>query len=54
MPQSAPVFKALLASSSSTFRVIAIEGLARIGDQSAYAAIAESAKSVNQVNVNGR
>ena len=26
-------------------------GLARIGDQSAYAAIAESAKSVNQVNV---
>jgi HEAT repeat protein len=51
LPQSAPVFKALLASSSSTFRVIAIEGLARIGDQSAYAAIAESAKSVNQVNV---
>ena len=51
LPQSAPVFKALLASGSSSFRVIAIEGLARIGDQSAYAAIAESAKSVNQVNI---
>jgi HEAT repeat protein len=50
-PASAPVFKALLASSSSTFRVIAIEGLGRINDTTALAAIAESAASARQVNV---
>jgi HEAT repeat protein len=48
---SAPVFQALLSSSTSTFRVISIEGLARIGDQSALPAIAESASSSRQVNV---
>ena len=50
-PGSAPVFRALLASSAPTFRVISIEGLARIGDRSAYPAIAESAMSARQVNV---
>jgi HEAT repeat protein len=48
---SAPVFQALLSSSASTFRVISIEGLARIGDRSALPAIAESASSSRQVNV---
>jgi len=48
---SAPVFQALLSSGASTFRVISIEGLARIGDRSALAAIAESAASSRQVNV---
>ena len=42
-PASAPVFRALLASGAPTFRVISIEGLGRIGDRSAYPAIAESA-----------
>ncbi len=51
LPQSAPVFRALLSSGASTFRVISIEGLGRIGDKTAYPAIAESATSANQVNV---
>ena len=50
-PASAPVFRALLASSAPTFRVISIEGLGRIGDRSAYPAIAESAADAKQVNV---
>ena len=32
-PASAPVLRALLANGSTTFRVIAIEGLGRIGDR---------------------
>lgn len=50
-PASGPVFRALLASNAPTFRVISIEGLARIGDRSAYPAIAESAIDSKQVNV---
>ena len=50
-PSSAAVFRALLASSSPTFRVISIEGLGRIGDRSAYPAIVESAAGAKQVNV---
>jgi HEAT repeat protein len=50
-PASAPVFRALLASGVPTFRVISIEGLGRIGERSAYPAIAESAINARQVNV---
>jgi HEAT repeat protein len=50
-PSSAPVFKALLSSGAPTFRVISIEGLGRINDTTALAAIAESAASARQVNV---
>jgi HEAT repeat protein len=50
-PASAPVFRALLASRVPTFRVIAIEGLGRIGDRTAYAAIAESAIDADHVNI---
>jgi HEAT repeat protein len=50
-PSSGPVFKALLSSGASTFRVISIEGLGRINDTTALAAIAESAASARQVNV---
>jgi len=50
-PASGPVFRALLASSAPTFRVISIEGLGRIGDRSAYPAIAESAINAKQANV---
>ena len=50
-PASGPVFRASLASSAPTFRVISIEGLGRIGDRSAYPAIAESAIDAKQVNV---
>ncbi len=50
-PASAPVFRALLASGAPTFRVIAIEGLGRIGDRSAYPAIAASALDARHVNV---
>lgn len=50
-PQSAPIFRAQLASSVPAFRVIAIEGLARSGDTSALAAISESAAASRQPNV---
>jgi HEAT repeat protein len=50
-PASAPVFRALLSSSASTFRVISIEGLGRIGEPSVYPAIAQSAADAKQVNV---
>ena len=50
-PGSGPVFRASLASSAPTFRVISIEGLGRIGDRSAYPAIAESALDAKQINV---
>lgn len=50
-PASAPLLRASLASSAPTFRVIAIEGLGRIGDRSVYPAIAESAIDAKQVNV---
>lgn len=50
-PASAPLLRASLASSAPTFRVIAIEGLGRIGDRSVYPAIAESAIDARQVNV---
>jgi HEAT repeat protein len=50
-PSSAPVFKALLSSGAPAFRVISIEGLGRINDTTALAAIAESAASARQVNV---
>jgi HEAT repeat protein len=50
-PASAPVFRALLGSNAPTFRVIAIEGLGRIGDRSVYPALAESAIDARQVNV---
>ena len=51
VPSSGPVFKALLSSGAPAFRVIAIEGLGRINDTTALAAIAESAGSARQVNV---
>jgi HEAT repeat protein len=51
VPASAPTFRALLGSSAPTFRVIAIEGLARIGDRAAWPAIAESAATLKQANV---
>ena len=41
-PASAPVLRALLANSYVPFRVIAIEGLGRIGDKSVLPQIAES------------
>lgn len=50
-PASAPQFRALLSSSAPTFRVIAIEGLARIGDRADWPAIAESAATAKQANV---
>lgn len=50
-PASAPVFRALLSSSAPAFRVISIEGLGRIGDTTALAAIAESAGQSRSVNV---
>lgn len=50
-PASAQVFRALLASGAPAFRVISIEGLGRIGDTTALAAIAESASTARQVNV---
>lgn len=50
-PVSAPVFRARLGDGAPAFRVIAIEGLARIGDTTALAAIAESAADARQVNV---
>jgi HEAT repeat protein len=50
-PASAPVFRALLDSGTPTFRVISIEGLGRIGDRSAYPAIAASAIDARQINV---
>lgn len=50
-PASAAQFRALLSSSAPTFRVIAIEGLARIGDRAAWPAIAESAALAKQANV---
>jgi len=48
---SAPLFRALLANRAPTFRVIAVEGLGRIGDRSAYAAITDSAMDANHANV---
>ena len=51
LPQSAPVFKALLASGSSSFRVIAIEGLGRIGNKAVLPQIAESAMSAREESV---
>jgi HEAT repeat protein len=50
-PASAPVFRALLSSSAPAYRVISIEGLGRIGDTTALAAIAESAGQARQINV---
>jgi HEAT repeat protein len=50
-PSSAPVFRALLSSNAPAFRVISIEGLGRIGDTTALAAIAESAAQSRSVNV---
>lgn len=51
VPSSGPVFRALLNSGAPAFRVISIEGLARIGDKSAWPLIAESAASARQANV---
>jgi HEAT repeat protein len=51
VPASAPVFRALLSSSAPAFRVISMEGLGRIGDTTALAAIAESAAQSRSANV---
>jgi HEAT repeat protein len=50
-PASAPVLRALLANAYLPFRVIAIEGLGRIGDQTALPQIAESATTANDASV---
>jgi HEAT repeat protein len=50
-PASAAIFRTHLTSGSSTFRVIAIEGLGRIGDTSDLAAIEAAARSSRQANV---
>jgi HEAT repeat protein len=50
-PASAPVLRALLANGYLPFRVIAIEGLGRIGDQTALPQIAESAATANEESV---
>jgi HEAT repeat protein len=50
-PASAPVLRALLANSYIPFRVIAIEGLGRIGDKSALPQIAESQISAREESV---
>jgi HEAT repeat protein len=50
-PASAPVLRALLANSYIPFRVIAIEGLGRIGDKSVLPQIAESATSAREESV---
>ena len=50
-PASAPVLKALLANSYVPFRVVAIEGLGRIGDKSALPQIAESQISARDDSV---
>jgi HEAT repeat protein len=51
-PASAPVLRALLANAYLPFRVIAIEGLGRIGDKAAVPQIGESASSANDASVN--
>jgi HEAT repeat protein len=51
-PSSAPVLRALLANAYIPFRVIAIEGLGRIGDKGAIPQIGESAASANDASVN--
>jgi HEAT repeat protein len=50
-PASAPVLRALLANSYIPFRVIAIEGLGRIGDKSVLPQIAESQISAREESV---
>jgi HEAT repeat protein len=50
-PASAPVLRALLANSFIPFRVVAIEGLGRIGDKSALPQIAESQISAREDSV---
>jgi HEAT repeat protein len=50
-PASAPVLRALLANGYIPFRVIAIEGLGRIGDMTALPQIAESATSAREASV---
>jgi HEAT repeat protein len=50
-PASGPVFRALLANAYVPFRVVAIEGLGRIGDKGASAQIADSAASAGDVSV---
>ena len=48
---SAPVLRALLASTHIPFRLLSIEGLGRIGDQGSLPAINESATGVNDAGV---
>jgi HEAT repeat protein len=50
-PLSASVFRTLLTNGYMPFRVIAIEGLARIGDTAALPEIAQSAASARNENV---
>ncbi len=50
-PASAPVLRALLANGYMPFRVIAIEGLGRIGDKTALPQIAESVTSAREASV---
>jgi HEAT repeat protein len=50
-PASAPVLRALLANTYIPFRVIAIEGLGRIGDKSVLPQIAESQISAREESV---
>jgi HEAT repeat protein len=50
-PASAPVLRALLANAYIPFRVIAIEGLGRIGDKTALPQIAESSISAHEASV---
>lgn len=50
-PASAPVLRALLANAYVPFRVIAIEGLGRIGNKAVLAQIAESATSAQEESV---
>jgi HEAT repeat protein len=50
-PASAPVLRALLANAYIPFRVIAIEGLGRIGNKAVLPQIAESAMSAREESV---
>jgi HEAT repeat protein len=50
-PGSAVVLRALLASPHAPFRLLAIEGLGRIGDRAALPQITESASTINDAGV---
>ncbi len=50
-PASAPVLRALLANGYMPFRVVAIEGLGRIGDKTALPQIVESVTSAREASV---